>query len=87
MPLNYTAFFSGWQGFFPDFLCYFGNYSEDKDSFPPFSGKDTVYFLEIIRYNQENDIVCPAESFSCRGGALPLPVILEQNHITEGDKQ
>jgi len=59
MPLNYTAFSAGWQGFFPYFLYFSGNISKDEDSFPPFSGKDTVYFLEIIRYNYENGGQCP----------------------------
>jgi len=59
MPLNYTAFSGDWQGFFPYFLSFFGNISFTEDSFPPFSGKDTVYFLEKIRYNQENGGQCP----------------------------
>jgi len=54
MPLNYTSFFFSWQGFFLIFLYFFGNISFTEDSFPLFSGKDTVYFLENIRYNQEN---------------------------------
>ena len=66
MPLNYTAIFPEWQGFFPYFLCFFGNISFTEDSFPLFSGKDTVYFLEIIRYNQQNDIVCPKRAMSLR---------------------
>jgi hypothetical protein len=29
-------------------------------SFPLISGKHTVYILEKIRYNEQNEVVCPA---------------------------
>ena len=66
MPLNYTSFLPDWQGFFPYFLSFFGNISWNEDSFPPFSGKHTVYFLETFRYNNQNDIVCPVRAMPLR---------------------